>query len=230
MATCASPTPIDNVKDLKATRDRRRLQELIDQGEHEQQDFKYLISDARKIARSLSAFSNNSGGRLLIGVKDNGTVAGVRSEEDIFMIEQAGDLYCHPRVEIDFQAVKAAGGAVVFIASVTPAPSRPVMVKEEKNRMVAYYRVNDQNLVAPDLMVEAWRQASSDTGTLLSLTEAEHLILKLIADYPGETDYEDLATRAHVSLHASRQAVVRLLAVGLAEYRHNGHRFTLHPL
>ncbi|MDE6832131.1 MAG: ATP-binding protein, partial [Muribaculaceae bacterium] len=79
------------------------MQRLIDEGEHEQQDFKYLISDARKIARSISAFANHSGGRLLIGVKDNGTIAGVRSEEDIYMIEQAADLYCSPRVTVDFE-------------------------------------------------------------------------------------------------------------------------------
>ena len=48
------------------------IQDLILEGEHEHQDFKYQITDARKIARSISAFANNSGGHLLIGVKDNG--------------------------------------------------------------------------------------------------------------------------------------------------------------
>ena len=59
----------------------------IAEGEHQQQDFKFEISDARKIAKSLSAFSNTDGGRLLVGVKDNGKIAGVRSEEEIYMIE-----------------------------------------------------------------------------------------------------------------------------------------------
>lgn len=38
------------------------LHRLIAQGEHQQQDFKYEISDARKIARTLSAFANTDGG------------------------------------------------------------------------------------------------------------------------------------------------------------------------
>ena len=66
----------------------------IAEGEHQQQDFKFEISDARKIAKSLSAFSNTDGGRLLVGVKDNGKIAGVRSEEEIYMIEAAAKLYC----------------------------------------------------------------------------------------------------------------------------------------
>lgn len=68
--------------------------QLIDEGEHEHQDFKYQISDAKKIARSISAFANNSGGRLLVGVKDNGHIAGVKSDEEIYMIEQAATMYC----------------------------------------------------------------------------------------------------------------------------------------
>ena len=62
------------------------IHRLIAEGEHIHQDFKFAISDARKIARSLSAFANTEGGRLLVGVKDNGAIAGGRSEEGIYMI------------------------------------------------------------------------------------------------------------------------------------------------
>ena len=72
------------------------IHDRIAEGEHQQQDFKFEISDARKIAKSLSAFSNTDGGRLLVGVKDNGKIAGVRSEEEVYMIEAAAKLYCKP--------------------------------------------------------------------------------------------------------------------------------------
>ncbi|MBE6307665.1 MAG: ATP-binding protein, partial [Bacteroidales bacterium] len=81
---------------MKPTDATAYIHALIAQGEHVQQDFKYEISDARKIARTLSAFANTLGGRLLIGVKDNGRIAGVRSEEEMYMIEAAAQLYCTP--------------------------------------------------------------------------------------------------------------------------------------
>ena len=56
------------------------IEALIEQGEHQQLDFKFEVSDSKKIARTLSAFANTDGGRLLIGVKDNGNISGVRSE------------------------------------------------------------------------------------------------------------------------------------------------------
>jgi len=94
---------------MRPNSDKVYLQQLIAEGEHQQQDFKFEISDARKIARSLSAFSNTDGGRLLIGVKDNGRIAGVRSEEEIYMIEAAAKLYCRPNVEIGVQTYEVDG-------------------------------------------------------------------------------------------------------------------------
>lgn len=51
------------------------LLKLIQQGEHQTQDFKYCISDSRKIARSLVAFANTDGGRLLIRKDDQNRLA-----------------------------------------------------------------------------------------------------------------------------------------------------------
>ncbi|MDE7145999.1 MAG: putative DNA binding domain-containing protein, partial [Duncaniella sp.] len=84
------------MKDIKGVKGKYYIAKLIEEGEHEHQDFKFAISDARKIARSLSAFANNDGGRLLVGVKDNGVIAGVRNEEDIYVIENAAQMYCEP--------------------------------------------------------------------------------------------------------------------------------------
>ena len=47
---------------MKARGDKERLLELIAQGEHEQQDFKYVVMDAAKLAKSVSAFANTHGG------------------------------------------------------------------------------------------------------------------------------------------------------------------------
>ena len=83
---------------MKTLTDTEYIHALIAEGEHQQQDFKFEISDARKIAKTLSAFANTDGGKLLIGVKDNGKIAGVRSDEEQYMIEAAAGLYCSPEV------------------------------------------------------------------------------------------------------------------------------------
>lgn len=132
------------MKDLRPVRGRYYIRELISQGEHEEQDFKFAISDARKIARSVSAFANNRGGRLLVGVKDNGTIAGVRSEEDIFVVEQAARMYCVPPQPIEVTAFKIDPGVVVFRVVIARAERRPVVVREADGTRRAYYRVADE--------------------------------------------------------------------------------------
>ena len=118
------------MKDIKAIKGKFYIQGLIEEGEHEHQDFKFSISDARKIARSVSAFANNDGGRLLVGVKDNGNIAGVRSEEDIYVIEQAAQMYCRPAQKVEFTAFKTEGGAIVIRADIARATHRPVQAQE----------------------------------------------------------------------------------------------------
>ena len=53
---------------------------MIEEGEHQHQDFKLRVDDPHKIAKTLSAFANTEGGRLLIGVRDSGEVAGCRKK------------------------------------------------------------------------------------------------------------------------------------------------------
>ena len=78
------------------------IKNLIQTGENQQLDFKFEISDSRKIAKTLVAFSNTDGGTLLIGVKDNGKIAGVRSDEEFFMVQASAGMYCRP--EINFES------------------------------------------------------------------------------------------------------------------------------
>ena len=80
---------------------RHPLELLIEQGEHQQLDFKFEVSDSKKIVRTLRSFANTDGGRLLIGVKDNGAISGVRSDEEYYMIEAASEIYTQPKVPFE---------------------------------------------------------------------------------------------------------------------------------
>ena len=99
------------------------IEALIEQGEHQQLDFKFEVSDSKKIARTLSAFANTDGGRLLIGVKDNGAISGVRSEEEYYMIEAASKMYTHP--EVPFTAKRwDVNGEEPYWRSISPQAMR----------------------------------------------------------------------------------------------------------
>lgn len=202
------------MKDLAAIKGRHYIHSLIEQGEHEQQDFKFAISDARKIARSISAFSNHSGGRLLIGVKDNGVVAGIRNEEDIYMIETAAETFCRPAVEVKITAFKVDPGVVVVRAEIPKALRPPVCVVEEGGELKAYYRVNDENIVAHPLLLSAWRHYASREGALLALDDRHRRLLDLIGAN-GSTTLEEFVRQTHIPTDTAVDLIGRLASASV---------------
>ncbi len=202
------------MKDLRAVRGASLIHSLIAQGEHEHQDFKFAISDARKIARSISAFANNDGGRLLIGVKDNGVVAGVRNEEDIYVVEQAADRYCRPAVPVEFKGYKVDGTLLVIVAEIAACDERPVLASEPDGSWRAYYRVADENIVAHPLMVEAWRRRTEP----VAFEELHGAVTAFVGGADGPVEVRDIALGLHVSTERASRAVADLAGAGILRF------------
>lgn len=215
------------MKDLRPIRGYTLLAQWISEGEHEHQDFKFAISDARKIARSISAFANNDGGRLLIGVKDNGVIAGVRNEEDIYVVEQAAERYCRPAQNVEFKAYKADGGVCVIAATIAPATCRPVDAGEPDGSWKAYYRVADENIAAHPLMVRAWQLAADPARPALSVLSDHSELLDLVAKNGSVPDARAVALALHISQTRAEELIVSLAASGLLGFRHDGNSFVI---
>jgi predicted HTH transcriptional regulator len=157
------------------------IKQLVEEGEHEHQDFKFEISDARKIARSISAFANTGGGRLLVGVKDNGKIAGIRSEEEIYMIEAAATMYCEPKVEVETQTYLVEGRTVLMV-QINEAEAKPVCALDEENKPKAYIRIADENILATPVHLKVWQHSKKDRGSFLSFTDKEQRLLDALKE------------------------------------------------
>jgi predicted HTH transcriptional regulator len=153
---------------------------MIAEGEHQQQDFKMRVDDARKIARTLVAFANTDGGRLLIGVKDNGSVSGVRPDEEYHMLEAAADLYCRPRVPFEVQLWKADHRTVMEV-SVAPSSLKPHLAETEPEEWKVYIRRGDQNLPAPGVLLEVWKHQDEARPLRYTHTEKEKRIFEQLS-------------------------------------------------
>lgn len=208
---------------MKSMSDKLYLQQLIEEGEHQQQDFKFEISDARKIARSLSAFANTDGGRLLIGVKDNGRIAGVRSEEEVYMIEAAAQLYCSPQVEIAMHTYTVEG-KTVLIAEIPKAVEKPVQAQVAPGKYMAYVRIADENILATAVHLAVWRQKNSPKGSLVEYTEREQLLLDYLAEH-GEITVSKYSRLARLSYRSAVDYIARFVRFGLLDICFEHHKF-----
>lgn len=151
---------------------------LIEEGEHQTLDFKFEISDSKKIARSLVAFANTDGGRLLIGVKDNGAISGIRSEEEKHMIQTAADLYCNPKVEYYAKEWKINGKHILEIR--VPKSKYKHKAPDHNNKYKVFIRVKDQNLVADSILLKIWKYQKNRQDIKISFSDAEMYLLKYL--------------------------------------------------
>ncbi|MBE9518109.1 MAG: ATP-binding protein [Bacteroidetes bacterium] len=168
------------------TAGQKYLRSLIAEGEHQQLDFKFEINDARKIARTLSAFSNTHGGRLLIGVKDNGRIRGVQSDEEYYMAESAATLYCKPEVHFETRNHQIDGLSVLEIY-IPQLANKPVYALDHDKRWLAYIRVADENILANIIQLEVWKEEHKELGKLLEFTRSEEFLLRYLEKANGAT-------------------------------------------
>ena len=180
------PYAVYNTKNMSVQKTELNsyIKNLIQSGENQQLDFKFEISDSRKIAKTLVAFSNTDGGKLLIGVKDNGKIAGVRTDEEFFMAQAAADMYCKPIVNFESKRWVVEGKTVLEI-TIPKGTDIPYFANSETNRWLAYIRVKDENILATPVHLKVWRNKSHDKGVLIEYSEKIKLLMEYLEINPS---------------------------------------------
>ena len=125
-------------------------------GENEQVEYKFELNSARRIAATLSAFSNTGGGTLLVGVKDNGTIAGIRLDEELYVLEASASVYCKPEIKVELYRHELKGKVIleVVIPEISP---KPVLAETEPGQWKAWVRCGASNRLASLVHLELWK-------------------------------------------------------------------------
>ena len=205
----------------------RYIKKLIKEGENQQLDFKYCISDSRKIARTFSAFANTDGGILLIGVRDNGSIAGIRSDEEFYMIETAAKLFCKPEIPVVIRQHIAKGKTILEV-EVTKGDRRPYQAKGEDGKWRAYFRQNDQNLVANSVLLHLWRKNERKTGVLIRFGKPENILMEHLKNN-GSITLSGFKKIAGIPAYRAEKIIVNLLLceVLAMDVSEKGYRYIL---
>jgi len=190
---------------------------LINSGEGENLDFKFEISDAKKIARTFSAFANTTGGILLIGVKDNGKITGIQSDEEEYMAESAAHIYCRPSVHYNIRKWYLDGKCVLEV-SVPQSNSGPHHAPDEKGNWIAYVRVADENIKANRVLKEVWKNRNRGEGAYISFNKEEKALFEYL-DAKGEITFSKFLKTARISRGQAERILVNLILMNALEMK-----------
>ncbi len=223
-STSNNPRSLDNVHGTE-----QELYRMIKEGEHQKQDFKFRVDSSLKIAKSLCAFANTDGGKLLIGVKDNGRIAGIDPEEEYYMVDGAATLFCKPH--IDFSArVYSAENKLVLEIEVPASSKRPHFAKDENQKWIAYVRQADEIFMANRVLLSYLRDKTpkSEKRNLIAYGPQERQLF----EYLSENENISLSKFSRISkipLHEAEKTLALFLKWEIIRWKAHdaGIRFSL---
>lgn len=187
--------------------------QLIAKGESETLDFKKTISSASKIAKTMSAFSNHKGGTLLVGVNDNGTISGVRSEDERYMLDLAASFFCKPEIKLELIEWEF-GNKTVIECKIPEGVDKPYYAKDETGKWWVHIRVKDKSLLASKVVVDVLKRSVQQQNTLIKYSKHEESLLRHLGQYERIT-IKQLCKLLNISRWRAQRMLINLVSAGI---------------
>lgn len=192
------------------------IKKLIMQGEGTTLDFKKTITSTEKIAKSLVAFANNRGGQLLIGVADDGSIKGVKSEdEERYMITKSAHQFCKPALEPTFEEVYV-DDKLVLIVNIPKSDMKPHYALDENKKWWVYFRVDDKSILASKIIVDVLKKNNQESGQLIKYEDAEKKLFEYL-DAEGRITLNHFSKITRSSHRKAQKIIVGLILAGVLQ-------------
>ena len=210
----------------------RELEQLVDLGEGISLEFKRRVPQPERIAKEILAFANTNGGRIVLGVSDDGTIEGFEHiAEQQFLLRQATERHCSPPVEYDTERIVVGDRQDVIVVTVPESRTKPhflVSDPSSNGEGPVYVRVEERSIEASDETVQKLREQRAEENVTFEFGETESLLMRYLDDY-GRISVPQFAQLADISPEHASQTLLRLARADLLHLHESedGDYFTL---
>ncbi len=212
---------------------RRELEQLVDLGEGISVEFKRRAPRPVRIAKEAVALANTNGGRIVLGVNDDGTIMGVEhTSEQEFLLRQAVNAHSRPVVEYQTERIVVEPRCDVLVVTIPESSTKPhVVVPDEEARDdegQTYVRVEASSVEASPETIQELRNQEDHAGVTFEFGETESLLMRYLDDY-GRISVSQLAQLADIPPERASQTLLRLTEADLLHLHpdEDGDYFTL---
>jgi len=215
---------------------RKKVVELINEGESLTVEFKQRFSSYEKIAKEMIAFANTRGGFILFGVDDDKSLYGLESEKtDTELIKETAEKYCEPKVECQIEWFEIRGKAEprdVLVVHILESNNKPHRIQDYKtnlypNTAQVYVRINDKSVLASKEMIKIL-QSQSNQKPLSHYTVGNQE--KIVFNYLDKNEtitVKELSKTANLSERRASRTLIKLVRANLLliHQKDNGESF-----
>lgn len=196
-----------------------QLKTYVKRGEGHYLEFKKKANHPDKIMKEVVAFANTDGGKLLIGVDDDGTLSGTRSiEGEAFIVEKAIQDLTKPQVKYELEVIKINEKKGIAIFNIPESKRKPHFVKVDANtpQGSAFVRSNDESLQASKEMREILKRKSDTRNERFVYGDKEKVLMGLI-EQDGFATLHSFAQAAKIKKYFASKTLVKLVLANLLE-------------
>jgi predicted HTH transcriptional regulator len=205
----------------RSSLDLLALKQLVRQGEGALIEFKLKNNHPDKILRELVAFANSNGGTLLLGVRDDREIIGLKfGEEDDFVLQKYIHTHIHPPLPYKNERYILPNEREVLLYKIPSSSDKPhfVTIDEEPK---AYIRVADRSIQASKEMREILKGRRKNIEVKFHYGEKEKRLMHYLGVHPTITrqKFMDIAEipRKMASTTLVRLVLANVLAIEPAE-------------
>lgn len=169
------------MKPLEIEETKKQLRQLVRQGEGPNLEFKARASSPDQIVREMIAFANTNGGIILVGVKDDGELSGVKyPTEESLLIRKAVIKYSRPHVYYSETIIPISQKKSVIQYEIPVSRKRPHVFLVSKKLSETYIRLRDMSMKASREMSEIVRRGKAGKNIQFTYGDHEASLMKFL--------------------------------------------------
>jgi len=126
---------------------KSELLEIIANGENSGVEFKRDDIRPEQLAKEIVAFANVQGGRILLGVEDDGTLTGLQRDDTQEWVMNVFRDKVHPQIIPFYEEITVEPGVKIGVISLAQGIAKPYVVRHN-NREEVYIRMGDRSELA----------------------------------------------------------------------------------
>jgi len=126
---------------------KAELLEIIANGENSGVEFKRDDIRTEQLAKDIVAFANVQGGRILLGVEDDGEITGLQNDKTQEWVLNVFRDKVHPQIILFYEEIQIETDIRVAVVTIATGISKPYVVRHN-NREDVYIRMGDRSELA----------------------------------------------------------------------------------
>jgi predicted HTH transcriptional regulator len=193
------------------------LTQMVAGGEGTYLEFKRRVPKAPRIAKEMIALANTEGGKLLLGVSDNGSLTGLRDVlEEEFALRRALEQFSMPIVDYSILPVRVPERQRdVLVVDVPESRSKPhFLVNQSNGEETAYVRVADKSVEASTEALELMYADGQEETLHFQFGQKEQVLMRYLDRYERIT-VGQFARLANISQSSASKTLTHLARINI---------------